>query len=151
MALTTISGPKLVIKFGDGETDETFTSTALINTDRGIKFSCDVNESAIPDPDNPDDPAWNDLFKKAISVEISGKGYLDAVATTMATWTTWAGSQDSKNIQIWLDSSIGYWSGAFKLTEFDLDGTWGEDVTCNMTLKSHGKVTWTTYTASSAS
>lgn len=142
MALNTIYGSAVLVKIGDGADSETFTQPTLINTDRGIKFTCETNDISVPDPDNPDDPAWTELFKKAISVEVTGKGILDAVDGTMDTYTTWAGSQDAKNVQIWLSSGIGYWSGAFKLTDFEVSGTWGDDAEVNLTLKNHGEVTW---------
>jgi predicted secreted protein len=136
---TTLKGTQLFIKIGDGGDPESFAHHCLINADRGITFRSNTNDVVVPDCDNPDDPAWRELVKDALSVGVTGAGTLDNKLTTIQTYTTWVTSDDAKNLQVWL-GTVGYWSGAFKLTEFAITGARGNKAQVSLTLESDGVV-----------
>lgn len=138
---TTLSGTQLYIKIGDGALPEVFAQPCLINTDRGITFTQNGNKVAVPDCDNPDDPAWNEFVAQSVEAAISGAGVMDNVETTVDAYTTWATTKMTKNVQVWL-GTIGYWSGAFVLTSFGVTGARGDKIQCTLSLESSGVVAW---------
>ena len=135
----TLKGTQLYIKVGDGASPEVFSHPCLINAERGIVFRSNTSDIVVPDCANPDDPAWRELVKDALSVGITGAGILDNVLATIQAYTTWMKSDTSKNIQVWL-GTLGYWSGAFKLTEWNITGERSNKITSTLTLESDGEV-----------
>lgn len=140
MALpTTLEGTQLYLKIGDGATSEAFAHPCLINSERGIAFRSSTNDIIVPDCSTPEDPAWRKLIKDALSVGLTGAGILDAVEATMTLYTAWWKGDATKNVQVWL-GTIGYWQGAFKLTEWEVTGARNDLVQVSITLESDGIV-----------
>jgi predicted secreted protein len=136
---TTLRGTQLYIKIGDGASPETFTHPCTINAERGIVFRSTTNDIIVPDCTNPDDPAWRELVKDALSAGITGSGILDATLSVIQSWDTWFRGDDGKNVQVWL-GNIGYWQGSFKLTEWNPQGDRNNKITTPITLESDGVV-----------
>lgn len=147
--LKTMNGTQLLIKVGDGATPETFAHPVLINLDRSFELKSSGNKIEVPDPDNPNDPAWTEFVKQTIEGAISGAGILNGDAETMEYFTNWVGSVTSKNIQVWL-GTIGYWAGAYQLTEFKLAGKRGDKISADLSFESDGAVVWNTATTTTA-
>lgn len=140
MALpTTIRGTQVYLKVGDGASPEVFAQPCLINSERGIAFRSSTNDVVVPDCSNPDDPAWRQLVKDALSVGLTGAGVLDNVLLTIQAYTTWWKGDTGKNVQIWL-GTVGYWEGSFKLTEFEITGERGNKAQVSITLESDGEI-----------
>lgn len=135
----TLRGTQLYLKIGDGASPEVFGHPCLINAERGITFRSTANDIIVPDCTNPDDPAWRELVKDALSVGLTGAGVMDNVLATIQLYDTWWKSADTKNVQIWL-GDIGYWEGAFMLTEWGLTGNRGSKVDVTVTIESDGIV-----------
>lgn len=136
----TLNGVELFIKIGDGATPtETFAHPCTISASRGITFRSNNNSILVPDCDNPSDPAWQQIVKDALSAGVNGEGIVDADATLLDTYTTWWKSKDPKNVQVWI-GTVGYWSGAFHLTEWALTGERGNKITNTLTLESDGEI-----------
>lgn len=136
MALNPLRGTQLYIKVGDGATPtETFTHPCLINTKRGITFSSNANKVIVPDCDNPDDPAWNQVIKDALSAAIAGAGTLNT--DDVAFYDAWFRSPNAKNVQVWLGTR-GYWQGAFQLTGWAVSGDRNVNSDVTISLESHG-------------
>lgn len=131
----TIKGTQLLIKIGDGASPEVFTHPCLINGERGIQFQSDTNQVIIPDCANPDDPAWKQVTKDGFSATISGAGVLDTAS--IADFDAWFQSDDAKNVRVYVNA-VGYWSGAFKLTEWSITGARGDKAQVSVTLVSDG-------------
>lgn len=141
MAIDKVRGTQLYIKVGNGATPEVFAHPCLINTKRGIKFSSSTNKAIIPDCDNPDDPAWTEAIKDALSAAIDGAGKLDA--TAVPTFDAWFRSPNAKNVQVWLGTK-GYWQGAFQLTGWEISGDRNDYAEASITLESAGVLgAWT--------
>jgi len=141
--VNTILGTKVLIKIGNGASPEVFTHPCLINLDRGIQFTANGNKVEVPDCDNPDAPAWIEFVKQTMECALSGAGKLDAVAATISEYSDWLADENSKNVQIWLDT-IGYWHGAFQLTAFGVTGTRGNKAEVSLGMESDGPVLWHT-------
>ncbi|EJW12734.1 hypothetical protein A33M_1704 [Rhodovulum sp. PH10] len=136
---TTIRGTQVYIKIGDGADPEVFAHPCLINSDRGVTFRSNTNDIVVPDCDSPDDPAWRELVKDALSVGLTGAGVLDNDATTLATYTEWWKADAGKSVQVWL-GTLGYWSGSFKLTEWEVTGGRSDKAQVSITLESDGEI-----------
>jgi predicted secreted protein len=139
-AIVPLGGPQLYIKVGDGASSpETFTHPCLINTKRGISFTSTTNKVIVPDCDNPDDPAWSEAIKDALSASIDGAGTLDNKAETITFYDSWFRDKDTRNVQVWL-GTVGYWVGAFHLTGWDITGDRGANVESSLKLDSSGMI-----------
>src|SRR5690606_30459482 len=105
---TSVKGTQLFIKVGDGASPEVFTHPCLINAERGIAFRSTTGDIVGPGCNSPDDPAWRELVKDALSAGVTGAGILDNVLLTIRAYTTWWKGDTAKNVQVWL-GTVGYW------------------------------------------
>jgi Phage tail tube protein len=135
MAIKKIRGTQLYIKVGNGASPEVFAHPCLINTKRGIQFTSSTNKIIVPDCENPDDPAWSEAVKDALSATINGAGTLDVDA--VADYDDWFRNPDSKQVQVWL-ATLGHWQGGFHLTNFEITGDRGSLAEATITLESDG-------------
>lgn len=138
-----VRGVKLVLKVGNGAGTEVFTTLCTVNAQRAIAFDAETNETEIIDCDDPDAIAWKSLEKKSLQMTFTGGGMFDR-RNTKRLWDWWR-SEDPKNCKVILDDddpdNVITWSGAFQLTNFDLQGDRGAKAQANMTLKSDGAIT----------
>lgn len=134
----------IYVKIGDGASPEVFTHSCLINTSRGLQMQSNGQDVNVPDCSDPTSPAWRDHLKTGLSATISGSGRLDTAA--IALFDAWWRADTAKNVQVWVNTH-GYWLGAFKCTNFQIEGDpqSGEYITAQVTLESHGALG--TYTA----
>jgi Phage tail tube protein len=137
MALAPLKGTQILIKVGNGAGPEVFTHPCLINMRRGIQFRSSANKVIVPDCANPDDPAWEHVFKDNLGCTITGAGVLNT--GDVADYDTWFRGDAAKNIQAWL-GSVGKWVGAFKLTQWEINGERNNNTLTSLTLESHGAV-----------
>jgi|SRR5579885_1892099 len=137
MAVNKLRGTQVLIKVGDGATPEVFTHPCLINTKRGAKFSCSANKVVVPDCDNPDDPAWQEVLVDALALSLDGAGKLDTAA--VKSYSDWFMSGDGKNVQVWI-GAVGYWQGSFKLTSFEVTGDRNDYADVTVALESDGPI-----------
>ena len=135
----TRTGTKLYLKIVDGGSPEVFSHPCLINAERGVAFRSSTNDVVVPDCTNPDDPAWRELVKDALNVGLNGAGIMDNTVENYQAYTEWWKLDEARNVQIWVDT-LGYWSGAFKLTEWEITGNRGEKINASITLESDGIV-----------
>ena len=132
-----LPGRQLLIKFGDGETPEVFTTKCLINTDRGIVWSTETQRGVTPDCDNPEDPGWQWAEIDGLMATINGAGTLNI--PDIPFFDTWFRSGESKNIQVWV-GTVGYWPGAFKLSGWEVTGQRNGKAQASVTIESDGEV-----------
>jgi predicted secreted protein len=137
VAITPLRGTQLYIKVGDGSSPEVFAHPCLINTKRGIKFASSTNKVIIPDCDNPEDPAWSEAIKDALSASIDGAGTLDNKAAVISFYDAWFRDVDSRNVRIYL-GTMGHWSGAFHLTGWEINGDRNDNAQASISLESDG-------------
>lgn len=142
----TLPGEKLLIQIGDGATPtEVFAHPCLINADRGVQISSDTTEIVVPDCDDPTLPAFKEILKDGISLQVSGGGVLHT--SDLEAYFNWMIADTPKNVRIKFDVSGalggGYIAVAMKLTAFNVTGTRKNNSTVEITLMSHGVATWT--------
>lgn len=140
MTIATVKGTQLLVKIGDGASPEVFTHPCLINAKRGFSLEVSTNKIVVPDCDNPDDPAWQQVIKDVLSASIDGAGKLDTA--DVSDYHDWLLSPDTKNVRIYL-GTVGYWASAFHLTSFQVSGDRGALVEVTIKLDSDGAVTYT--------
>lgn len=144
-AAKTIKGKSLLIQVGDGAGPEVFAHPCLINSDRGIVFTAETNETRVPDCDDPELIAWVNREKVSLSATINGSGTLHTA--DVEDFSDWFESESTKNMRVKLNGVVlanggGHWAGAFHLVSFEVTGSLGELVQCSMSFASSGAVPW---------
>jgi hypothetical protein len=139
MALAPIKGTQVLIKVGDGASPEVFGHPCMINARRGIQFRSSANKVIVPDCANPDDPAWEQVFKDNLGCTITGTGTLDTTLAQVQIYDIWFAHDTAKNVQVWL-AAVGKWVGAFKLTQWEVSADRNANATVSLTLESHGAI-----------
>jgi predicted secreted protein len=139
---TVLSSAKLLVMIGDGAGSEVFTAPCGL-TSRGINFSKELNDTVLPDCDDPDAPYWVGRVTTSLSGTISGSGVLAKEA--LPTWRAFFFSLNPKNVRVKLDggSGWGYWAGSFHCATFNVTGDNGEKVSVEIELQNDGEITWT--------
>lgn len=145
MALpTTLSAAKLSIWIGDSASPGTFANPCGLTT-KGIQFSATVNDTTVPDCDNPDAAAWVGRVVESLSATINGSGVLAMEA--LATWRAFFESAASKLCRVVIDDGTallgGRFEGLFICTGFNITGNQGEKIQVEITAQSDGAVVWT--------
>ena len=137
---------QLIIKLGDGETPEVFLAPCGLNT-KGINFTKEMNDTPVPDCDNPDAPAWTERAVTTLSAQVSGDGILSMA--DLDTWWDFNTSTISKNAQVVLAVDApnaalgGMWTGKFLMQGFNVTGELGNKVQVAVDLLSDGEIIWT--------
>ena len=141
----TASWSKLYISVGDGATPtEAFVRQCGL-TSKGISFTSDVADVAVPDCDNPDEPAWSERTVSTKSATVSGDGVL--ATDHREDWDLWFQSGVANNCRIEIDIPLadggGYYEGRFLLTTFTINGNQdAAKLTIEVEMQSDGPVTW---------
>ena len=140
-----LKGKQLLVQIGNGADPEQFIADCLINTDRGIQFSSDNTSEPTSYCDEPDNPGWTEITKNGLTATVTGSGKLHT--TSIADWDAWFRSDDAKNCRVVLNgvsagNGGGFWEGAFKLTEWSVNGPEVGKAEASVTLVSHGEVLW---------
>lgn len=138
-AITTLRGTRLYIKVENDSSPATFAHPCLINTRRGIQFRSNLGKIITPDCDNPDDPAWEEAVKDALSAAITGEGVLDNKLATIQFYDAWWRSSTPKMVQVWL-GTMGYWLGAFHLGSWEISGERGQHALATLSMESDGQI-----------
>lgn len=141
----TLAGEKILIQVGDGASPEVFAHPCMINADRGISISADVNDINVIDCDDPSLPGWKEIFKDGMSMEVSGAGVLHS--TSIEEYLAWAAADTAKNVRVNFNTTGalggGYFAVPMKLVQFNIAGTRKQNSTVDLTLRSHGTPAWT--------
>jgi hypothetical protein len=136
---------QFLIKLGDGGSPEVFTAPCGLNS-KGINFTKDFNDIAVPDCDNPEAPAWTERAVTQMAAEISGDGILSM--GDLEDWIAFNESTVSKNVEIVLDVDApnatlgGKWTGKFLMGTFNVTADLGSKVQVAVSMSSDGQVTW---------
>jgi predicted secreted protein len=137
---------QLLLKLGDGASPETFAAPCGLTT-KGITFTKEMNDTPVPDCDNPDAPAWTERAVTTLSASVSGAGILSM--GDLDTWIAFNESTISRNAQVIIvvdapNSAMGgMWTGKFLMSSFEVTGELGNKIQTNIEMQSDGPVTWT--------
>jgi TP901-1 family phage major tail protein len=134
-------GRSFLLKIGDGEASETFSSLAGLNSK-----SLTINNSAIdvttPDASSPGGALFSASLNGLKSVSVSGDGiFLDETAEARMNTVAMAADPEA-NFEI-VVPDFGTYAGAFKITSLDFGGETEGGVTFSLSLESNGTVTFT--------
>ena len=134
-------GRSFLLKVGDGQASETFTTVAGINSK-----SITVNNSAIdvttPDSTTPGGALWAQSMSGLKAVSVSGDGiFLDESAQEGRLNTVATNADPVANFEIVIPD-FGTYSGEFRVTSFELGGETEGAVTFSISLESNGEVTF---------
>lgn len=136
----TLPGEKLLVQIGNGGSPETFAHPCMINTDRGIQISSETSEIIVPDCDDPTLPAFKEILKDGMSLQVSGGGTLHT--PDIEDWYEWAISDIAKNVKVVFDVTGANGGGSItvpmKLTQFNINATRKQNANVEVTLMSHG-------------
>lgn len=136
---TTIKFGKMRVYLGDGGSPEVFTAPCGF-TEQAFNRSKSLNETNVPDCDDPDAPVVVTRDVASISWGVSGQGVMASEA--LATWDAFYDSTTSINVKIELvypapTGTITY-VGAAHLESFEIAATVGNRVTINVSLSGDG-------------
>lgn len=131
-------GDSLLIKVGDGEVSETFTTLAGLRTK-----SLTINAEEVDVTTADDTTKWRQLLSGAgiKTMSVSGSGVFKDAATD-ATVRTEMFAQAIKNYQI-VVPDFGTFEGAFQMTQLEYGGEHNGEVTYSIALASAGEITFT--------
>lgn len=140
MATVKTDYTEFLIKVGDGASLETFAQPCLINGDKALEITTNFTEDAVPDCDNPTNPAQVYMQAESNRITASGTGKLHK--TDAKTYADWAADGSTKNVQIEVGTAGN--SGAFliscpmKCTGFSLRATRPSTVEADVSFGSTG-------------
>lgn len=137
---------QLILLLGDGATPEVFTAPCGLNS-KGINFSKEMNDTPVPDCDDPDAPAWTERAVTSLSASVAGEGILSM--GDLDTWIDFNESTISRSAQIVIvvdapNAALGgMWEGKFLMSSFEVNGELGNKIQTTIELQSDGPVLWT--------
>lgn len=135
----TVTNEQILIQIGNGADPEVFAHPCLINSDRGFSRTANTIQEVVPDCTNPELPGWNSTEVDGLGATISGGGMLDLAS--VEAFDDWFESGASRNVKVKLNKTGGRtYTGAYKLTQFDITGTRKNRATAAITLVSDGPV-----------
>lgn len=139
---TTIKFGKMRVYLGDGASPEVF-SVPCGFTEKAFNRSKSLNETNVPDCDDPDAPIVVTRDVASISWGVTGQGVMASEA--LATWDAFYNSTSSKNVKIELvypapTGTVTY-TGAAHLESMEIGATVGNRVTLNISLAGDGALT----------
>lgn len=141
-APTTIKFGKMVVKLGDGAAVEVFAAPCGF-VSKALNLSKNINETNIPDCDDPDAPAWVGRDVQSLTWNVTGQGVLAKEA--FPTWQSFFNSTTSRNVRIEITFPglpIVY-AGAAHLETFEISADLGNRVQLNIVLQGDGTLTQT--------
>lgn len=138
---TTLRFSKFLILVGDGATPvEDFAAPCGL-TSRGFNRTAETNDTNVPDCADEDAPSWLERDVVSLSATLSGSGVLAEESVDI--WDEWFESGAARNVRVTTGEGSGLrtWSGAARLTTFNISGERGSRVTAEIEIVSDGPFT----------
>lgn len=134
---TTVRGGKVRILLGSGTSPINYTAPCGF-TSRSITFTKGLEESNVPDCDDPDKIDWIGRDATSLSITVSGEGVLAFESTD--TWDEAWQSLDSvpSRIEIEWPAKTVVWTGNLHIESLELGAANGTRATLNVTMQSDG-------------
>jgi hypothetical protein len=139
MALPVTARPgAFIVSLGNGASPEVFVAPCGF-TQKGIRWSRALGESAIGDCLDPDGPQWLARDVQTLSLAMTGEGLL--AAEDVPTWLGLLSTTDSVNV-IGTITFVGVGTltieGAMQLESFETTAQRGQRVSASVSLQSDG-------------
>lgn len=137
---TTIRGGKVRIMLGAGTSPIVYSAPCGF-TSRSITFSKGLEESNVPDCDNPDKIDWIGRDATSLSIAVSGEGVLavESVDTWDSAWLNLASVP--ARIEIEFPAKTIIWTGNLHIESLEIGATNGTRTTLNVSMQSDGEFT----------
>jgi hypothetical protein len=138
---TTFTFGQFLIQVGDGADPEVFSQPCGF-TQKGFNQTANMQETSVPDCDDPDAPAYIERAVDTLSSEVTASGVLAGEA--FETYQEWFDSALSRNCRIYLKGQTGgYYAGKYVLSAFNATNQRGQKTNVDITLSSDGQWVWT--------
>ena len=136
---TTYPFSKFLLKVSDGGSPEVFTDPCGL-TSKGFTRTANMNDTNIPDCDNPDAAAW--LGREVVSYQASIAGSGVMAQESYDLWEDWWEASETRNVQIEVGTPPEVsWIMPAKISEITYTGEKGNKVQMTVALVSDGAVT----------
>lgn len=134
---TTVRGGKVRILLGSGTAPIVYAAPCGF-TNRSITFTKGLEESNVPDCDDPDKIDWIGRDATSLSISVSGEGVLAYESTD--TWDEAWQSLESVPARIEIEWPLKtvVWTGRLHIESMELGATNGTRATLNVTMQSDG-------------
>jgi Phage tail tube protein len=133
---TTFPFSQLLVKVGNGASPEVFTDPCGLTT-KGFTRTANMNDTNIPDCDDPDAPSWLGRDVVSYAGQVAGNGVV--AQESFDTWEDWWNAGETRNVRIELGSTAA-WIMPAKLQEFAITAERGNKVQMAVTLVSDGAI-----------
>jgi hypothetical protein len=133
---TTYPFSKFLVKVGDGGSPETFTDPCGLTT-KGFTRTANMNDTNIPDCDDPDLPTW--LGREIVSYQASIAGSGVVANESRQIWEDWWNAGETRNVRIELNT-VAAWVMPAKLSELAMTAERGNKVQMTVAIVSDGAV-----------
>lgn len=134
---TTYPFSKFLVKVGDGNSPEVFSDPCGLTT-KGFTRTANMNDTNIPDCDDPDAPSWLGRDVVSYQAAINGAGVV-AKESFDDTWESWWQSAETRNIRVELSPDL-VWQGPAKLQELAITAERGQKVNMTVNIVSDGEM-----------
>ncbi len=141
----TFSAGKILLLVGDGEDPEVFTEPCA-TLGGTISFENELSETLVPDCADPDATGWMERDPISSSMSVSFKGLATAEGVTMMSTAVVNSERKNMRIQLVGGGTGGgtpdlRWSGAFRVSKFEMERERGEKLTFSAEFLSDGVIT----------
>ncbi len=137
---TTVKFGQLLVLVGDGADPETFGAPCGF-TSKSFTRTNNVNETEVPDCDDPDLPSDIERDINSRSASISGSGVMAQESAPV--WREWYNSGQSRNVKVIYPegASTVTRTQKFHLTSYEVTGDKGQRVATSVQMESDGSAT----------
>ncbi|MCM2292295.1 phage tail protein [Allorhizobium sp. BGMRC 0089] len=136
---TAIRGGKIRVLIGNDANPIVYTAPCGF-TSRSVSLNKGLEETSIPDCDDPDTVDWIGRDASSLSMSVTGEGVLaqESVETWLDAWE----SIDSVPVKIEIEfpAKTVTWTGLMHVEKFELSGDNGKRATANISMQSDGKM-----------
>lgn len=124
---------QFLILIGDGNSPEVFGDPCGA-TSKGFNRTANMNDTNVPDCDDPDLPSWLERDVVSNQAELTFAGVV--ADQSFDVYDAWMESGESKNIRVELGNRV--WEGMAKLATLNVTGERGTRVNFTASLASDG-------------
>lgn len=136
---TTIKGGKVRILIGDDKTPTGYSAPCGF-TQRSVSINKGLEETPIPNCEDPDKVDWIGRDATSLSMSTSGEGVL--AAESIDTWLDAAESEESVPVKVeWeFPTKTITWTGRKHVESLEVGASNGQRATLNVSLQSDGEM-----------
>jgi hypothetical protein len=136
---TTIKFGKMIVKLGDGASPEVFAAPCGLTT-QALNRGKTLNETNVPDCDDPDAPAWVGREVQSLTWGISGSGVL--AFESIDEWEAFFDTTDAKNIEVTIifPTQTRVYRGRAHLETFNISADFGQKVQAEISMQGDGEL-----------